>query len=136
MQEQHEQDLQAFQKRLQGGKGIVLNSLSKISSVTGTTTASASANNEGGQSTAVSEPTTAIEAAVISKLQTGRDGLVQKMLVRQIVLSLVKSTSKAYTMEVLGLAAKVGVHVCLCCVMYRSGTYLCCFYHGFQNTDP
>ena len=40
-------------------------------------------------------------------MQGGEDGLVQKMIARQIVLSLVKSTTRAHTVEVLGLAAKV-----------------------------
>jgi hypothetical protein len=45
--------------------------------------------------------------ALLRRLERGRDGLVPKMIMRQIILSLVKSTSKAHTQEVLGLAATV-----------------------------
>lgn len=44
---------------------------------------------------------------LMETIQDGRDGYVQKAISRHIVLSLVKSTSRAYTLQVMDLAAKV-----------------------------
>ena len=115
IQQHHEATLRAYHSRLIAAGGIANQALSTLTQTTASESVPSDshrpqATNESGassdgSSSVLQEP--ASMQQLIEKLQAGRDGIVQKLIVRQIVLSLVKSTSRAHTLEVLGLAAKV-----------------------------
>jgi len=121
-QEAHEEQLRRLHARLTKNNGVVATAVSQI-------VASANAANPANPAIVTSQPSASDAVAGnpsstnsggdgeddaqpdlqtwMGEMQHGRDGFVQKMIARQIVLSLVKSTSRAHTIEVLGLAAKV-----------------------------